>query len=57
MAAGHRKYPEAFKRAAVRIMEASSKLSAELARDLGSNDNNLYRWRGVLWRRAADAAN
>jgi transposase len=28
-------------------METSSKPIAEIARDLGINDNNLYRWRGV----------
>ena len=28
-------------------METSGKPIAELARDLGINDNNLYRWRGL----------
>jgi transposase len=28
-------------------MESSGKPVAQLARDLGVNDNNLYRWRGV----------
>jgi transposase-like protein len=42
-----RKYTEAFKRKAVRPMETSSKAIAELARDLGINDNNLCRWRGL----------
>jgi transposase len=28
-------------------METSGKPVAQLARDLGVNDNNLYRWRGV----------
>lgn len=27
-------------------METSDKPIAEIARDLGINDNNLYRWRG-----------
>lgn len=47
MATAHRKYTEEFKREAVRLMETSGKPIAELARDLGINDNNLYRWRGV----------
>jgi len=38
---------EAFKREAVRLMESSGKRIAELARDLGINDNNLYGWRGL----------
>lgn len=42
-----RKYTEEFKREAVRLMESSGKPIAELARDLGINDNNLYRWRSV----------
>jgi transposase len=40
-------YPEEFQREAVRLMETSGKPIAELARDLGINDNNLYRWRGL----------
>ena len=47
MATERRKYTEEFKREAVRLMESSGKPIAELARDLGSNDNNLYRWRGL----------
>ena len=42
-----RKYTEEFKREAVRLMESSGKPIAEIARDLGINDNNLYRWRGL----------
>jgi transposase len=42
-----RKYTEEFKREAVRLMESSGKPIAELARDLGINDNNLYRWRSL----------
>lgn len=45
MADERRKYTEDFKREAVRLMETSGKSVAELARDLGINDNNLYRWR------------
>jgi len=47
MTVERRKYPEEFKREAVRLMETSGKPIAELARDLGINDNNLYRWRGL----------
>jgi transposase len=47
MAVERRTYPEEFKREAVRLMETSGKRIAEIARDLGINDNNLYRWRGV----------
>jgi transposase len=46
MTTERRKYTEEFKREAVRLMETSGKPIAELARDLGINDNNLYRWRG-----------
>jgi transposase len=47
MAIDRRKYTEAFKREAVGLMESSGKPIAELARDLGINDNNLYRWRAL----------
>jgi transposase len=47
MATDRRSYTEAFKREAVRLMETSDKPIAEIARDLGINDNNLYRWRGL----------
>lgn len=50
MAIERRKYTEEFKREAVRLMESSGKPIAELARDLGINDNNLYRWRSVYGR-------
>lgn len=42
-----RSYSEEFKREAVHLMETSGKPVAEIARDLGMNDNNLYRWRRV----------
>jgi len=45
MARTRRKYSEEFKREAVQLMETSGKPVAEIARDLGMNDNNLYRWR------------
>ena len=41
-----KRYTEDFKREAVRLMESSGKAITEIARDLGINDNNLYRWRG-----------
>ena len=46
MTVERRKYTEDFKREAVRLMETSGRPIAEIARDLGINDNNLYRWRG-----------
>lgn len=46
MTTDRRTYTEEFKREAVQLMEASGKGIAEIARDLGINDNNLYRWRG-----------
>jgi transposase len=52
-----RKYTEEFKREAVRLMETSGKAIAELARDLGINDNNLYRWRGLYGRQMQVRAN
>ena len=45
MAVERKKYTEEFKREAVRLMETKGKRIAEIARDLGINDNNLYRWR------------
>ena len=47
MATDRKSYTEEFKREAVRLMETSGKPIAQLARDLGVNDNNLYRWRGL----------
>jgi transposase len=47
MAVERRKYTEEFKREAVRLMDSSGKSIAEIARDLGVADNNLYRWRGL----------
>jgi transposase len=41
------RYSEEFKREAVSLMETSGKPVAQIARDLGINANNLYRWRGV----------
>lgn len=57
MAIERRKYTEEFKREAVRLMESSGKAIAELARDLGINDNNLYRWRGLYGSQAQDSTN
>jgi transposase len=45
MTTDRKSYTEEFKREAVRLMETSGKPVAQLARDLGINDNNLYRWR------------
>ena len=52
-----RKYTEEFKREAVRLMETSGKPVAQLARDLGINDNNLYRWRSRYSRQNQSASN
>jgi transposase len=57
MTAERRKYTEEFKREAVRLMETSGKPIAEIARDLGINDNNLYRWRSLYDRRDQPTAN
>jgi transposase len=47
MAIERRKYTEEFKREVVQLMESSGKPIAEIAREMGINDNNLYRWRGL----------
>lgn len=47
MATERKSYTEEFKREAVRLMETSGKPIAQIARDLGVNDNKLYRWRGL----------
>ena len=52
MTTERKSYTEAFKREAVRLMESSGKPVAQLARDLGINDNNLYRWRERYGRQA-----
>ena len=57
MATERRKYTEEFKQEAVRLMETSGKAIAELARDLGINDNNLYRWRNLYGQRSDPIAN
>lgn len=57
MTVERRKYTEEFKREAVRLMETSGKPITELARDLGINDNNLYRWRGLYGSQVQDRPN
>jgi transposase len=52
MATDRKSYTEEFKREAVQLMETSGRPIAEIARDLGINDNNLYRWRGLYGSRA-----
>ncbi|MEO8612570.1 MAG: transposase [Chloroflexota bacterium] len=47
MAIDRRSYTEEFKREVVQLMETSGKPVAQVARDLGVSDNNLYRWRGL----------
>lgn len=56
MATERKSYTEEFKREAVRLMESSGKPVAQLARDLGINDNNLYRWREVYGGQAQTSA-
>ena len=57
MATERKRYTEEFKREAVRLMENNGKPIAELARDLGINDNNLYRWRRLYGRQPQNATN
>lgn len=45
MAKNQKSYTEAFRREAVGLMETSGKSVAQVARDLGINDNMLYQWR------------
>jgi transposase len=51
-----KRYTEDFKQEAVRLMESSGKPISEIARDLGINDNNLYRWRGQYGRQEVGKA-
>lgn len=48
MATERKSYTEEFKREAVRLMESSGKPVAQLARDLGINDNNRQRLHSSL---------
>jgi transposase len=57
MVVERRKYSEEFKRETVRLMESSDKSIAEIARDLGINDNNLYRWRSLYGNPSESRAN
>jgi transposase len=57
MATDRRTYTEEFKREAVRLMETSGKPVAQIARDLGINDNNLYRWRGLYSSQSQNSPN
>jgi transposase len=57
MAIERRSYTEEFKREAVRLMKTSGKPIAELALDLGINDNNLYRWRDLYGSQDQHTAN
>ena len=40
-----RRYDEEFKREAVRLTYESGRTVAQVARDLGMDENNLWRWR------------
>ena len=53
---GERKqFTAEFKREAVRLMESSRKLPADLARELGIRRNQLYKWKEQLEKRGAKA--
>lgn len=51
-----RKYTREYKQEAVRLMETSGKPVAQLARELGLNDNLLYRWRQEFGRQTPEKA-
>lgn len=55
MAKNQRSYTDEFRREAVRLMESSGKPVAQIARDLGVNDNVLYRWRRRYGKRSVQA--
>lgn len=57
MTTERRRYAEEFKREAVRLMETGGKPVAQIARDLGINDNNLYRWRELYGSQRQPATN
>lgn len=57
MTVERRKYTEKIRREVVRLMEISGKPIAEIARDLGINDNDLYRWCGLYSRQPQKATN
>ena len=40
-----RRYDDEFKREAVRLSYESGRTVAQVSRDLGMNENNLWRWR------------
>ena len=44
-----------FKREAVRLMESMDKPVAQLARELGINRNQLYKWQKEIQTKGADA--
>ncbi len=56
MTTDRKSYTEEFKREAVRLMESRGKSVTQLGRDLGINDNNLYRWRSLYGSRSEDRA-
>ncbi len=45
MAEKRRQYTEEFKRETVLLLESSGKPVGQMVRELGTNDNVLYRWR------------
>jgi transposase len=49
-------YTREYKQEAVRLIETSGKPVAQIARELGINDNLLYRWRQEFRREQPSAA-
>jgi transposase len=50
-----RSFSPEFKREAIRLMDNSGKLPADLARELGVPRNRLYKWKEQLEKRGARA--
>ena len=48
-------FNKAFKQEAVRLLETTEKLAAELARELGVRRNQLYKWQEQLRSKGEDA--
>lgn len=51
-----KRYTKEFKREAVRLLEQGDGTAADLARELGVQRNQLYKWKEVLAERGDEAA-
>lgn len=51
----YKTYPVEFKLEAIRMMEASDRPAAEIARELGLRRNQLYKWREQLQKKGDKA--